>query len=74
MDRNEPTLMVVSRTVVEPNAVFAGMMLEASFARLRALIATFSEESVPSRPSGRWDSVAMVENQGGCEKAVRRAD
>ena len=66
--------MVISRTVVEPNAAFAGMTLEASFARLRALIATFSEESVPSCLSGRWDPVAMVENQGDCEKAARRAD
>ena len=53
--------MVVSRTAVEPNAAFAGVTLEVSFARLRVSMATFSEEMIPSCPSGRWDSVAMVE-------------
>ena len=61
----------MSKTLVKPNAAFAGATLEASFARLRALIATFSEESVLSRPSGRWDSVAMVETKGNRGEAVR---
>ena len=58
---------------VEPNAALAGVMVDASFARLRASMATFSEERVSSCPFGRWDLVAMVEAQGRDEKAVRRA-
>ena len=38
--------------------------------RLRASIATFSEERAPSCPFGRWDVVAMVETQGSHEEAV----
>ena len=58
---------------MEANAVFAGVTLEASFARLRASIATFSEERAPSCPFGRWDIVAMVGTQGSHEEAERGA-
>jgi len=47
--------MVVSRTLVEPNAFFVDMVLEASFARSMAAIATFSEDRTPSFPFGGWD-------------------
>ena len=57
--------MVVSKTLVEPNAAFAGMALEVSFTRLSVSMAAFSEERVPSCLSGRGDSVAMVETKGG---------
>ena len=46
------TLIVVRRMLVELNAAFAGVMLEASFARLRASMATFREERVSSCPFG----------------------
>jgi len=55
-----------------PKAALAGVMLEASFARLRKSMATFSEERALPRPFGRWDLAAMVGMQGGCEKAVQR--
>ena len=64
---------MASRTLVEANAVFAGMTLEVSFARLRALIAAFSEERVLSCPSGRWDLMTMVKTQGSREEVVRHA-
>jgi len=35
-------------------------------------MAIFSEERAPSRPFGRWESVAMVEIQSRCKGAVRR--
>ena len=65
--------MVVSRTVVDANAAFAGTTLEVSFARLRASMATFSEDRVPSCPSGRWELVVMVRPQSSHEEAVRHA-
>ena len=62
---------MASRTLVEANAVFTGMMLEASLARLRASMAKFSEERAPPCSVGCWDSVAMVETQDSHEEAVR---
>ena len=47
----------------------AGVMLEISFARFRASIATFSKERAPSRPCGSWEFVAIVE-VGGDERMV----
>ena len=47
----------------------AGATLEISFPRLRALMARFSART-PSGPFGRWDLVAIVETQGGWEKAM----
>jgi hypothetical protein len=35
-------------------------------------MAVFNEERAPSRPFGRWDSVAIIERQGACEEAVQR--
>ena len=66
--------MVASRTVVEPNAAFAGMMFEVSFARLRVSMATFNEERAPPCPIGRWDLSVIVGTQGGCVKLLRRYD
>ena len=48
---------------MEPKMAFAGVMLVASFARFMASMATFSEESVPSRPFCCWDLVIIVETQ-----------
>ena len=48
-------------------------MVEASFARLRASVATSSEERAPSHPFCRLGLVAIVETQGNSEKVVRRA-
>jgi len=61
--------MVVSSTLVEPNAASTRAMVEFSFARPMAVIATFSEERTPSCPLGRWDSPLIVETQGGCKGA-----
>ena len=47
----------------------AGVMLETSFARFIASIATFSKERAPLRPCGSWEFVAMVE-VGGDERMV----
>ena len=54
-----------------PKTAFAGVMLETSFARFMASIATFSEERTPSRrPFGRWDLASMVQIQRGDEKTM----
>ena len=50
--------MVVRRSLVDSNAALAGTMLVVSFAKPKALIATFSEER---GPFGRWDLAAIVE-------------
>ena len=50
--------------MVEPNAAAVGAMVEASFARLRALMAVFSEEMAAFRPMGRWDLSVIFETQG----------
>ena len=55
-----------------PKTAFAGVMLETSFARLRASMAIFSAERTPSRPFGRREPGAMVGMQGHGEEAVRR--
>ena len=66
--------MVVSRTLVELNAALAGVMVEASFAKSAASIATFSEERTLSCPFDRWDSplIDIIEVRGDWEKAARR--
>ena len=66
------TLTIVSRTLTDPKTAFAGVMLEVSFARFRDLMATANAEGTPSRPFGRWELVAIVDNRGDCEKAVRK--
>ena len=64
--------MVVSRALVELNAALAGVMVEASFAKSAASIATFSEERTLSCPFDRWDSPLIIEVRGDWEKAARR--
>jgi len=48
----------------------AGVILEIFSARSMVSMAAFNEETVLSRPFGRWDLAAMVETQGSCEEAV----
>lgn len=58
-----------------PKAARVGAMPEASFARLRALIAALSFEGVPSRNSCGWDSEAIAksrEEMTGRAQAVRK--
>ena len=62
------------RMLTEPKTALAGVTLESSFARFSPSMATLSEERTPSRPLGRWGLVVIVENQGGCEKVILRAD
>ena len=59
--------------MVEPKAAFAGMTLEASFARSTASMAAFSEERTRSCPFGRCDLSVIGKTKGSCEGAVRRA-
>ena len=73
MNRGRPTLIIVRRSLAEPNAFLVCAMVEASLTRFMASMAAFNKERVPFRPFGRWDVVAMVETQGRCEEAVRRA-
>ena len=65
--------MTIARTTLtEPKTAFAGVMLETSFARFKASMATFNAEMVPSPPLGRWDLASMVKTGGSCERTVRR--
>jgi hypothetical protein len=66
----KPTLIVVSRTLAEANAAFAGMTLEVSSATSMASIAAFSEERAPFHAFGRWGLSVIVETQGSCEKTA----
>ena len=59
-----PTLIIVRRAPTEPKTAFAGVILEISFARFMASMATFSEEITPFRPFGRWDLASIVGAQG----------
>ena len=61
----EPTLIIVRRTRAEVNADLAGITPVDSFARLKALMAVFSEERVSFCP---WFSVVMVR----CKIAARK--
>ena len=54
-----------------PKTGFAGVLLEASFARLRASMAIFSAERPLPRLFGGLELSVMVELQDGDEKAVR---
>jgi len=57
----ERTLTMVRITLTVPKTALAGVMLEISFARFMASMAAFNGERAPSRRSGRWDVVVMVE-------------
>jgi len=62
---------MVRTTLTEPKTALAGVMLEISFARLMASMATFNDERAPSRR--RWVFGSIVEAQGSREEAVRHA-
>ena len=47
------------RTLTEPKTALAGVMLEISFARFVASMATSSEERTLPRPFGRWELLSM---------------
>ena len=47
--------------MTDPKTALAGVMLEISFARFEASIATFSEERTPPRPFGRCDLISMTQ-------------
>ena len=66
------TLIMVRRTLTEPNTALAGAMPEISFARFSVSIVTFNDERVPSRSFGRWGFASMVEGRGVREKTVWR--
>ena len=64
-------MIIVRTTLTEPKTALAGVILEISFARFKASIATFNAEIAPSRSLGRLDPAFMVETQGGGERTVQ---
>jgi len=60
MNRKEPTLIIVRRTLAEVNAALAGVTFVATFARFKVSIAISNGERIPSFPCGRWDLLAIV--------------
>ena len=67
-------MIIVRRTLTEPNTAFAGVALEISFARFMASTAAFSKERASSRRFSRLElSASMVEGRGSWEKTVWRA-
>ena len=58
--RRERTLIIVRRTLTELKTALAGVMLEISFARFVASMATFSEEIMLPRPFGCWELVSIA--------------
>ena len=65
------TLIVVRRTLTEPDTFLAGAIFEIFIARFEASMAMFNAEMAPSLPSGCWDLASMV---GGCGGTVRLED
>ena len=66
-------MIIVRRTLTEPNTAFAGVALEISFARFMASMAAFSKERASSRRFSRLElSASMVEGLGSYERTVRR--
>jgi len=59
----------VRRTAAVTQTALAGVMLERSLARFRPSMATFSEETTPSRSPSCLGSPFMVRTQGGLEGA-----
>lgn len=51
-------------------AVFAGVTLEAPFARFKAWMAAFNADRMPSRPFGGWEFASMVEGRGNWEETA----
>jgi len=64
--RGERTLIIVRRTLTEPKTALAGVMLDTSFARFTASMATFNDERASSR------RFSMVESRGNCKKQCCR--
>ena len=54
-------MIIVRIALTEPKTALAGVILESSFARFKASMATFNAEIMLSRPLGRWGSASMVE-------------
>ena len=54
-------MIIVRRALTELKAAVAGVILETSLTRFRALIATFNVERTPSCPFGLWVFVSMVQ-------------
>jgi len=69
-DKGKLTLIIVRITLTEPKAAFAGVILNASFARFMASMAVFKEERVPSRRLGRRDFVSMGKQVTAVKKAT----
>lgn len=67
--RRKGTLIIVRRILTEPKMALTGVMLEISFPRFRASIATFNEE----RASGRFGLASMFETRSGRERKAWRA-
>ena len=66
-------MIIVRRTLTEPNMALAGVALEISFARFMASMAAFSKERALSRRFCCLELfVSMVEGLGGYERTVRR--
>ena len=63
------TLIVVRRTLTEPDTFFAGVIFEIFAARFEAM-AVFNAEMAPSLRLGCWDPVSMVGTRGSCGGTV----
>jgi len=72
-EEEENTLIIVRRTPTAARTAFAGVISKAFSVQLAASMAAFKKEIVFSRPFGRWELVAMVEAQDGCQGTVRGA-
>ena len=64
-------MIIVRTTLTEPKTALAGVMLDISFARFKASMATFNADIAPSRSLGRWDPAFMVETRGSGERIVQ---
>ena len=68
-------MIIASRTLTEPKAALARVILESSLARFKPSIATLSDEVAPSLALDRSsDLVCMVKTERDHEGAVRRID
>jgi len=59
--------------MTEPKTALAGVMVENSFARFKASMATFNDERVPPRLFDCRDTVSMAESKRSNEKSVEAA-
>ena len=57
-------MIIVKRTLTEPKTALAGVMLETSFARFMASMATFNEETAPPLRFCLLELASMVETRG----------